>query len=140
MLAQVLNSQCFTCLLSFLLLIIILLSRELVGDKIQLYFLIIVVLLIIVVCLMDNLTNSQVPSPSFKENFNSETPKIDADRRCYNRSKEYKKYNHKIDKRLDEWRDIEEKDRVNVDYGDEIFKLGDMAEMNQDYLANGESF
>ena len=49
------GNQYFTCFLCLILLIIILLCKDLIGDTLQMYFLIILVLLIIVVCLMENI-------------------------------------------------------------------------------------
>ena len=130
-------SKYATCILSLILLIIIVLSKNIISDEIQFYFLIIIVLLIIITCFLD-----EINLPSFiSENFVSLPMNMkDNTRKCYERSKEHQKYNHKIEDRLNSWRKTEENDRNIKDYTDEDHKLIELAELNSDYLSNGESF
>lgn len=130
------SNQFITCILSLILLIIILLSKNLIGDRIQMYFLVLVVLLIIVVCLMENLNFLEIDLESFS-NLNNISVK---NKKCFHRSKQHDSYETKIDDRLDSWREIEEKDRNMETYDDEDVKLHEMIEQNADYLSNGESF
>ncbi len=126
-----------TCILSLLLLIIIIVSKNLISDEIQFYFLLIIILLIIITCFLDNI---QFPS-WLKEDFTtSNMNMVDKTRNCVERSKEHQKYNHKIDSRLNDLRKIEEQDRKIKEYEDEHLKLKEFSDMNNDYLANGESF
>ena len=129
------SNQFFTCVLSLILLIIILLSRELIGDKIQMYFLVIVVLLIIITCLMENLNVKGINKESFS---NIKLPL--KNKKCFERNKQFDSYETKIDNRLDSWREVEEKDRKNNIFEDEDIKIQEMLQYNSDYLSNGESF
>lgn len=123
----------FTCLLSLLLLIVILLSKNTINNDSLFYGLIIVTLLIIICCLLDN-SNINL---NFLEGF--QNIKRDLTRNCYERSKEHDSYQTKIDTRLDNLRDLEEKDRTNIPYEDEDIKLQELTQMNMDYLSNGET-
>tara|TARA_B110001469_G_C9602291_1_gene299300 strand:- start:508 stop:912 length:405 start_codon:yes stop_codon:yes gene_type:complete len=123
----------FTCLLSFLLLIVIVLSKNIINNDSVFYGLIIISLLIIISCLLEN-SNINL---SFLEGF--QNIKNDLTRNCYERSKEHDSYQTKIDTRLDNLRDLEEKDRTDVLYEDEDIKLQELAQMNMDYLSNGET-
>ena len=129
------SNQFITCILSLILLIIILLSKDLIGDRTQLFFLVIVVLLIIVVCLIENLQFLGINQESFS---NLKLPL--KNKNCFHRSKQFDSYENKIDNRLDSWREIEEKDREMVNYDDENVKLQEMLQFKSDYLSNGESF
>lgn len=130
------SNQFITCVLSLILLIIILLSKNLIGDRIQMYFLIIVVLLIIVVCLMENINFFFINKESFSNPNNVKLK----NKNCYQRSKQFDSYETKIDNRLDSWREIEEEDRGVETYEDEDIKIHEMITQNADYLSNGESF
>ena len=123
----------FTCLLSFLLLIVIVLSKNIINNDSVFYGLIIISLLIIISCLLEN-SNINL---SFLEGF--QNIKKDLTRNCYERSKEHDSYQTKIDTRLDNLRDLEEKDRTGVLYEDEDIKLQELSQMNMDYLSNGET-
>lgn len=127
------NVNYFTCGLSFILLLIIILSKNIIQDTLQFYFLIIIVLLIIVSCLLDEF----LKTPDNSEKF---TNMVDETRNCVERSKSYLDYNTKIDTRLDKHREMEEKDRKGNLEGDEQLKNKELNLLNDDYLANGESF
>lgn len=122
----------FTIILAFLLLIIILVSKNTINlnnNNNFFYILIIVNLLIIISCLID-LSNR------YTETFLN----LVKNKRCYRRSKEYDSYNYKIDSRLQNLRNLEEKDRKEKIYKDEELKFKELKIMNDDYLINGELF
>ena len=133
----------FTCFLLILLLILILLCRRDFSSREQLYIILIIILLIIISCLLENyfdlhkLFNNIF---SNKENFTNLEDSFGKDKICYNTSKESKGYNKEIYYRLDKFRKIEEKDRINIEYDDEERKLDKLKDFNDEYLVNGEMF
>lgn len=126
----------FTCILCFLLLIIILLSRNLINQDMQFFFLIIIVLLIIISCLLENSYLSKLFNRETFQNINLQ----DKSRNCYEKNKEHRGYQEKIDTRLDDWRNVEEKNRKSLKCDAEKIKNKELEVMNEDYLVNGESF
>lgn len=64
----------------------------------------------------------------------------DKTRNCYNINKESRGYQNKIYDRLEGLMEIEEKDRRNIEYNNEMEKIIEMEHYNSDYIANGERF
>ena len=102
----------------------------------QFFFLIIIVLLIIISCLLENSYLSKLFNRETFQNINLQ----DTSRNCYERNKEHRGYQEKIDTRLDDWRNVEEKNRQSLKYDAEKIKNKELEVMNEDYLVNGESF
>ena len=133
----------FTCFLLILLLILIVICRKEFSNVNQLYISLIIILLIIISCLLDNyfdIVKTINNLFSKKEDFQNLEDSFGKDKRCFNISKDSKGYNKEIDYRLDRFREIEEKDRINIEYDDEDRKLGKLKDFNNEYLVNGELF
>lgn len=133
----------FTCFLLILLLILIVICRKEFSNVNQLYISLIIILLIIISCLLDNyfdIVKTINNLFSKKEDFQNLEDSFGKDKRCFNVSKDSKGYNKEIEYRLDRFREIEEKDRINIDYDDEDRKLGKLKDFNNEYLVNGELF
>lgn len=133
----------FTCFLLILLLILIVICRKEFSNVNQLYISLIIILLIIISCLLDNyfdIVKTINNLFSKKEDFQNLEDSFGKDKRCFNVSKDSKGYNKEIEYRLDRFREIEEKDRINIDYDDENRKLGKLKDFNNEYLVNGELF
>lgn len=133
----------FTCFLLILLLILIVICKNEFSNNTQLYLSLIIILLIIISCLLDNyfdiykLINNMF---SNQEEFTNVRDSFGKEKVCHNISKDSKGYNKEINYRLDKFREIEEMDRMNIDYDDEERKLGKLKDFNQEYLVNGELF
>ena len=133
----------FTCFLLILLLILIVICRKEFSNINQLYISLIIILLIIISCLLDNYFDivKTINNLFFiKEDFQNLENSFGKDKRCFNVSKDSKGYNKEIEYRLDRFREIEEKDRINIEYDDEDRKLGKLKDFNNEYLVNGELF
>jgi len=133
----------FTCFLLILLLILIVICRKEFSNINQLYISLIIILLIIISCLLDNYFDivKTINNLFFiKEDFQNLEYSFGKDKRCFNVSKDSKGYNKEIEYRLDRFREIEEKDRINIEYDDEDRKLGKLKDFNNEYLVNGELF
>jgi hypothetical protein len=110
-----------------ILIITFLLNKKL--EIIQVYG-IVIILFIIIGSTLYTLCND---NPETFINYNKT-------RECHNRNKEYLDYKDKIYNRVDDLKDIEESDRKEMEYEDEINKVIEMGDLNLDYLANGETF
>jgi len=97
-------------------------------ERLQVYG--IVIVLFIIVISTDTLFNNK------PETFINP----DRTRQCHNRNKEHLDYKDKIYNRLQDLKDIEENDRQEMEYEEEINKVIEMGHHNLDYLANGETF
>ena len=133
----------FTCFLLILLLILILICRNDFNSREQLYIILVIILLIIISCLLDNYFDIYKFIKNMfsnKEDFTNIRDSFGKDKVCHNISKDSKGYNKEINYRLDKFREIEEKDRMNIAYDDEGRKLGKLKDFNNEYLVNGELF
>lgn len=98
-------------------------------ERLQVYG-IVIVLFIIVISTVYTLFNNK------PETFINP----DRTRQCHNRNKEHLDYKDKIYNRVQDLKDIEENDRQEMEYEEEINKVIEMGHHNLDYLANGETF
>ena len=133
---NILNREYFTIIISLLLLIIIVISKSFINDNSIFYFLIVINLLIIISCLVDTIKKNIETFNNYNilQNNNFEKTK-----NCFNRSKLHNIYHNKINKRLNFFRELEEKDRKIEELTHEKIKLKELENMNMDYLANGET-
>tara|TARA_Y200000002_G_scaffold361854_1_gene348330 strand:- start:582 stop:965 length:384 start_codon:yes stop_codon:yes gene_type:complete len=97
-------------------------------DEEQFYGILIIVAILILATIYILVGNKQ-------EHFTQ-----DKTRNCYNINKESQGYQNKIYDRLEGLMEIEEKDRKNIEYDNEMEKIIEMGHYNLDYIANGETF
>ena len=108
-------------------------------DSLEQFYIMIFIILIIFISSLTDFYFKDSNKEKF-QNIDLNLDKLLKNKNCYSRSKEYSDYKRKIDKRLDDERNLEENDRQEVELNDEIKKIYELGDLNLDYLANGENF